>query len=950
MPSHGLSQYEGRNSVNAARPLTDPATWRKTMVKQIKQFRVFPQIFRLSGYALLAVMMQLVIGCQQAADSPRERISINDGWRFMKYDSGEQIDELIYDVRPDVKRRREIILGEDEATAAVAVEVKQPILKPWILPTGNDFISDPSKHYPQPKDRPLGDFPFLQSGFDDGSWESVTLPHDWAIKGPFFEGWKSEVSGGMGRLPSHGVAWYRKKLDISAADAGKSIFLDIDGAMSYAMVWLNGQLVGGWPYGYNSWRVDLTPYVLPGQENQLAIRLDNPNDSARWYPGGGIYRNVWLVKTSPIHVAHWGTYITTPQVSASQATVNLEVTVDNDSQQDAQLEVVTRLYALDKNGQQKGQAVATIAPVTLDVNADSKAVVSGSVVVNNPRLWGPAPEQTPNLYVAVTDVTLDGKVLDQYETSFGIRSLVFDGDKGLLVNGEHIFIKGVNLHHDHGALGSAVNLRAAQRQFEILQEMGCNAIRTAHNPYAPEFYQLADQMGFLIMDEMFDVWSLKKPALDFHLVFPEWHEQDLRSMIRRDRNHPSVIMWSFGNEVGEQYRGSKDAKTCHLLYDIAKDEDPSRPATTAMNVAKPNSTFAQFSDVVSLNYQGEGLRWDGPYAKFSGNKSAPQYQAFHDKFPDRVIVSSENSCTFTSRGEYFFPVYDGISAPFHGMEGAADTKLAHVSAYELYTEQFGSSPDKVFTAQEKHPFVAGGFVWTGWDYLGEPSPFYQSRSSYYGIVDLAGFPKNKYYLYQSHWRPNLPMAHILPHWNWPDRVGQVTPVHVFTSGDEAELFLNGKSLGKKAKGQYEYRLRWDDVTYTPGELKVVAYKDGKQWATDTVKTTGDAAKLSLEPDRATITNDGYDLSYVTLTVLDEDGLMVPRAKQMVTFEISGPGEIAATDNGDPTDMTAFPSLTRKAFNGLALVIVKAKPGQTGKITVTAKSEGLTLASTTIRSQ
>jgi beta-galactosidase len=672
----------------------------------------------------------------------------------------------------------------------------------------------------------------------------------------------------------------------------------------------------------------------------LAIRLDNPNDSSRWYPGGGIYRNIWLVKTSPVHVAHWGTRVTTPQVSTSKATVHLEVTIENDSNKKTNLEVVTRLHDYEEDGYNIGKAIATIKPVSVEIEAGGKAAVSGSVIVKNPRLWGPPPEQTPNRYVAVTIVSRNGNVLDQYVTPFGIRSLVFDGDKGLRVNGEHIFIKGVNLHHDHGALGGAFNLRAAQRQLEILQEMGCNAIRTAHNPFAPEFYQLTDRMGFLVMDEVFDVWNFKKPDLDFHLIFPEWHEQDLRSMIRRGRNHPSIIMWSFGNEVGEQYRGDKEAKTGQMLYGIAKDEDPTRPATSAMNVAKPDSAFARISDVISLNYQGEGMRWEGPYAKFKGNKSAPQYQPFHEAFPDKVILSSENSCVFTSRGEYFFPVHAGISAPFHGMEGAADTKRAHVSSYELYTEQFGASADKVFAAQEKHPFVAGGFVWTGWDYLGEPSPFYQSRSSYYGIVDLAGFPKNKYYLYQSHWRPDLPMAHILPHWNWPERLGEVTPVHVFTSGDEAELFLNGQSLGRKRKGRYEYRLRWDDVKYEPGALRVVAYRNGRFWAQDTVETAGPASDLEVSVDRRLIQADGQDLAFVTVRVLDADGRVCPRADSLIHFKIEGPGRIVATDNGDPTDMTPFPAHQRRAFNGLCLAVVRGLPHQPGIIKLVAEAENL----------
>lgn len=912
--------------------------------KELKSFNL------LKGCMLvIAIFLTLASISFSAQESARERINVNADWRFYKYASAEEADGLNYDMRPEVKKKRDIILGEDLATAAVDAKEEKPVLKTWILPTGNEFISDPVKRYIRPEGNPGGDFPFVQATFNDKSWQQVDLPYDWAIKGPFYEGWGAPVSGGMGRLPTPGVAWYRKKLDIPKTDKGKCIFLDVDGAMSYAMVWLNGNLVGGWPYGYNSWRVDLTPYVVPGGENQLAIRLDNPNDSSRWYSGGGIYRNVWLVKTSPVHIAHWGTRVTTPKVSESEAKVELEVTVDNDSRKALQVEVLTRIYAIDESCHQDSDAVANIAPVMVTIDAGESSAVSGSATIGNPRLWGPLPEQTPNLYVAVTTVLQDSKPVDRYETQFGIRSLVFDGDKGLLVNGEHIFIKGVNLHHDHGALGGALNVRAAQRQLEILQAMGCNAIRTAHNPFAPEFYDLADKMGFLVMDEIFDVWNFKKPDLDFHLIFPEWHEQDLRSMIRRDRNHPSVIMWSYGNEVGEQYRGAEEAKTGEMLYKIAKDEDPTRPATAAMNVAKPDSPFAQTPDVISLNYQGEGMRWDGPYAKFSGNKAPPQYQAFHNKFPDRVILSSENSCVFTSRGEYFFPVYDSISAPFHDIAGAADSERRQVSSYELYTEQFGASADKVFAAQERHLFVAGGFVWTGWDYLGEPSPFYLSRSSYYGIVDLAGFPKNKYYLYQSHWRPELPMAHILPHWNWPERISKVTPVHVFTSGDEAELFLNGKSLGRKKKGQYEYRLRWDNVKYEPGELKVIAYKEGEKWAQDVVRTTGKPAAIQLSADRVAIRADGTDLSFITARVVDEDGLTCPRASNGIRFHIEGPGEIVATDNGDPTNLVPFPSHEREAFNGLCLAIVRAIPSQSGTIKLIAKSNSLKEATTNIQS-
>jgi beta-galactosidase len=457
---------------------------------------------------------------------------------------------------------------------------------------------------------------------------------------------------------------------------------------------------------------------------------------------------------------------------------------------------------------------------------------------------------------------------------------------------------------------------------------------------------LADKLGFLVMDEVFDAWVRQKTPFDFHLIFNDWHEQDLRAFIRRDRNHPSVILWSVGNEVGEQNNGETGARVARELVAIAHDEDPTRCVTASMNSAKPNSPFAAAADVISLNYQGEGIRDTPEFASFNGIKTPPQYGVFHQQFPSRMIVSSESAAAFSSRGVYLFPVASGISNPTRD-GGGGDSRNRQVSAYELYAADFGSSADKVFAAQDHNPFVAGEFVWSGWDYLGEPSPYYNSRSSYYGIIDLAGFPKDRFYLYQSRWRPDMPMAHILPHWSWPGREGQITPVHVFTSGDEAELFLNEKSLGRKKKKQYEYRLRWDDVVYQPGGLKVIAYKNGREWATDTVMTAGDASKLLLTPDRATIAADGKDLSFVTLTVADKDSRTAPRAVNPIHFEVTGPGEILATDNGDPTDMTAFPSRDRKAFNGLALAIVRSKPGQPGSIVLTAKSEGLAAAQAAI---
>ncbi|KAA0220662.1 DUF4982 domain-containing protein [candidate division KSB1 bacterium] len=595
-----------------------------------------------------------------------------------------------------------------------------------------------------------------------------------------------------------------------------------------------------------------------------------------------------------------------------------------------------------------GEAVATFATLKTQVGAGKRTKVEGSVTLKNPSLWGPPPTQIPNRYVAVTTLLRNDKPIDLYETHFGIRSLRFEPDSGIFVNGELIKIKGVNQHHDLGALGAAFNTRAAERQLEILREMGCNAIRTAHNPPAPELLELTDRMGFLVMDEAFDVWERNKTPLDFHLIFPDWHEQDLRALVRRDRNCPSVIMWSIGNEVGEQYTGEAGAALAKRLYDIVKEEDSTRPITCAMNWAKPDMPLPAVLDVISLNYQGEGIRQSPEFEGTNRIRTAPQYEANHAKFPDKVILSSETASAFSSRGIYLFPVVQKNSDIVRDGRGG-DSKIRHVTSYELHAVDFGSSADKVFGSIARHPFVAGEFVWTGWDYLGEPTPYYESRSSYSGIIDLAGFKKDRFYLYQSHWRPELPMAHLLPHWNWPERIGEVTPVHIFTSGDEAELFINGKSLGRKKKGQYEYRLRWDEVKYEPGELKVVAYKNGEKWAENVVRTTGEPAKLEASADRDKIRADGKDLAFITVRVADKNRFTVPTAKNPIKFEIKGSGEIVATDNGDPTNFVPFSSHEREAFNGLALVIIRSKSSESGAITVTAKSPGLEEARVVIKS-
>ncbi len=892
-------------------------------------------------------------GALPAAASDLARTSIDDDWRFIKNDPAGIAENLTYPRAPRFRRAESASTNAFSPTSGIAQ---------YILPTGNDFIADPAKRYPQPQGNYGADIPYVDPSFDDGNWRQLDLPHDFAIEGPFIPPGQAGSDGATGRLPYFGVAWYRKHLSIPASDAGKQIYLDIDGAMSYATVWCNGQIVGGWPYGYASWRVDLTSMIKPGADNVLAIRLDNPPDSSRWYPGAGIYRNVWLTTTAPIHVGQWGTYITTPQVSTNSATVSIQTTTENDSKNDASITLSTAIYPLDASGRlDQSQPPVTSADASISIKAGDKTTTSQTLQVTDPKLWSPT---SPALYGALTTLTSDGQVVDRYETHFGIRTVTYDPNAGLLVNGVHFKLNGVCDHHDLGSLGTALNIRALTRQLQMLRDMGCNALRTSHNPPAPELLDLADQMGFLVMDESFDTWGDNKRPNDYGggNLFNVWHEQDLRAEIRRDRNHPCVILWSIGNEIAEQSQGSNSV-IAKELAGIVHSEDPTRPVTAACSDPNAmNNGFSSLLDAMGFNYKPDN------------------YIRFHQLYPNEFFFASETASTISSRGEYFFPV---TSAPFGVVNGrnrggqsngSQDDAIHQVSSYDLYHPGWATSVDHEFFGQDHSAAVAGEFVWTGFDYIGEPTPWGNgndpSRSSYFGIIDLAGFPKDRFYLYQAHWRPDYPMAHIVPqNWNWPEfaanpkanppQPARMIPVHVYTSGDEAELFLNGKSLGRKKKifdtpnnsrlnGQPAYRIRWDDVPYEPGVLKVVAYKNGKVWATDTVRTAGEASRLQLQPDRTIIAGDGHDISFVTLRVVDGHGTMVPNADNPIHFSVTGPGEIVTTDNGDPTDLSVFQTPDRKAFNGLALVIVKAKRGETGTITVTATANGLKTASTKIK--
>ena len=852
-------------------------------------------------------------GAQNAA-----RESFNDGWRFQRDDPAESSGVLSY-----------------------------PNIKDWVRSTGNEYVltSNAVKSA-----RPAGNVGenvgYTRADFNDSGWRALELPHDWAIEGDFVR----ELPGETGKRPYAGVGWYRKHFEVSAKDKDKRFYIDFDGVMSYPAVWLNGQFVGGWTYGYASFRLDLTPYLKFGGENVISVRVENLPESSRWYPGAGIYRNVWLTRTAKTHVAHWGTYLTTPEVSTRSATVRIRTTVENDSEASAAVSVSTRIFAFDAADRKSGKPLAVSEKSSLSLNPNAKADQETTLSLKNPKLWSVG---APNRYLAVTEIEQNGKTIDSYETVFGVRTIRFDAENGFFLNGERLYLKGVCQHHDLGALGAAINRRALERQLEILKEMGVNAIRTSHNPPAPELLDLADKLGFVVMDEAFDAWARGKKKNDYALVFNDWHEKDWRAQLRRDRNHPSVVLWSTGNEIWEQ--GTPEGhRISDELRRIAHEEDPTRPSTAGANDTRAGyNGFQKTVDVFGYNYKPH------EYAKFrASNPSIP-------------FLASETASTVSSRGEYFFPVTEDK------LQGRDNFQM---SSYDLYAPPWATPPDTEFEGQDKNPFTAGEFVWTGFDYLGEPTPYdgklktkpvvsdpalkqllddefaktgeiqLISRSSYFGIVDLAGFPKDRFYIYQARWRPELPMAHILPHWNWAERAGQVTPVHVYTSGDEAELFLNGKSLGRRKKGEFQYRLRWDEVVYAPGELKVVAYKNGQKWAEETLKTTGAAAQVTMLADRAAVRADGQDLSFVTVRIADQNGLTVPRSKNAIRFEIAGAGEIVATDNGDATDLTSFQSKTRRAYNGLALVIVRSIKGKSGKITLKAFSDGLKGAEVVISSR
>jgi beta-galactosidase len=902
-----------------------------------------------------------------------------------------------------------------------------------------------------------GDWKFLKGDndgaaaveFDDAAWAPVRLPHDWAIAGPFNE---SERSGFAAKLPWRGVGWYRKHFRLDQAD-GDRVYLDFDGVMAFPQVFVNGKLAGDWDYGYTSFRVDATPFVNLKGDNVVAVRVDTTNHGTRWYPGAGIYRKVTMAIERPVHIAHWGVYVTTPEVSDAEATVAVDAAIENHREADAKAQV--EFAVLDPAG--KEQAKRTFE---LDLPPGEKHI-GHSFAVPNPVKWDIG---AGNLYTLRTIVKVDGQAVDQSDEPFGIRSFELTADDGFHLNGRRVQLYGVCLHHDQGPLGGAFYKRAMERQLQIMRDMGVNAIRTSHNAPAPELLELCDRMGLFVWDECFDKWN---ETADRPRRNPPTHQQHaerhLRSLVMRDRNHPSVFVWSIGNEIPADREGSTPERM-KMMRDVVLKYDATRPVGIACHI--PEQVRQNMFDALD----------------FTGWNYSRRYAMARERYPNKPIIYSESASALSTRGFYKLPL------PTTKTDYA--TEAHQVDSYDFNAAPWSDIADREFKLMHDDPFVAGEFVWTGFDYLGEPTPFdREAKNSYFGIVDLCGMPKDRFYLYRSHWRPDETTIHILPHWNWPDRVGQNVPVMVYTNGDSAELFLNGKSLGRRTKGQsppaptnfakgrpatassteagneaasaaddnlesrwcassgepeqwfqvdlgevrplkylmlefereaknygyevkvssdqkswqtvvtqptsrepmwggpraalfdldalgryvrvefknlvgdswasirefgvydqraesqyyaptYDYRLRWNDVVYEPGELKVVAYKDGRPIGEATMRTAGEPAALRLRPDRRALEATGDDLCYVQVEALDGDGNPCPLADNLVTFTIDGPAEIAGVGNGNPISYEPFQADHRQLFYGKAMLILRTKPGAAGEIHITAKSDGL----------
>jgi len=765
----------------------------------------------------------------------------------------------------------------------------------------------------------------FEKNFDDKNWQTVQVPHDWAIYGPFDkeidkqtiaivqngENSATEKTGRTGSLPHIGQGWYRNYFTIAGLTKNQKVLIVFEGAMSGPRVYINGQKTGEWNYGYNYFYFDITNLIQPG-ENTLAISLTNQENASRWYPGAGLYRKVRLVIKDEQSIDQWGNYITTPYVTEEEAKVNIKTKAHG-----TDLSLITHIINAD------GDTVATDRTTKIFGNELEQAIK-----VLHPKLWSP---ETPYLYTAVSKLYSGNDLKDEISTRFGIRSIAFDPSKGFSLNGKIRKFKGVCLHHDLGPLGAAVNVAAMRRQLQILKDMGCNAIRSSHNMPSIEQLELCDEMGFMFLAESFDEWAAAKVKNGYHQHFENDAEKDIVHLVRATRNHPCIVMWSSGNEVPDQW-SSQGAKVAKWLQDIFHREDPTRPVTVGMDQVQATmaSGFGAVMDIPGLNYR------------------VNLYEQAYNKFPQGLILGSETASTVSSRGIYKFPVEKSIGKQYDDLQ---------CSSYDLEYCGWSNLPESDFIMEDAKPWVIGQFVWTGFDYLGEPTPYddkWPSRSSYFGICDLAGIPKDRYYLYRSKWNTTDNTLHILPHWNWAGREGKVTPVFAYTNYRSAELFVNGKSMGIQRKNdnseQSRYRLMWNNVKYEPGSLKVVAYdENGKAVKEKTIVTAGTPYKIVLEPDRSRINADGNDISFVTVSVADRQGNLCPTATNQLNFKVTGNGIYRAACNGDATSLEMFHLPTMKLFSGKLVVLVQSTD-KAGTIKLSVEGKGLKEANLVIESK
>ena len=777
---------------------------------------------------------------------------------------------------------------------------------------------------------------FSGTAYNDAHWQSVTVPHDWAIYGPFDmendiqrtaikqDGQKAAIehTGRTGGLPFVGVGWYRTTFDVSTLTNDKEVFVQFDGAMSNPEVYVNGQKAGEWHNGYNTFFLNITPYVK-AKNNTLAVRLNNLTQMSRWYPGAGLYRNVHIITKNKTHIPIWGIQITTPEVTNNFAKV-----VVNTEFVAAKKEAIAAETTIFN---QRGEKVAHSSNQATAYTTDK---ITTELYIDKPLLWDIGK---PNLYKAVTKLYENGQLKDEVSTTFGVRTIELKPNDGLYLNGRKIKIQGVCMHHDLGALGAAVNESAIRRQIRTMQDMGANAIRTSHNMPAPEYVRAADELGMLLAVESFDEWAIAKVENGYHLYFKEWAEKDLTNLVKHYRNNPSVLMWFIGNEVEEQSAES-GSQVAYYLQSIVQKLDPTRPVSNGMDRPQDilRNNMAATMQLAGFNYR--------PF----------KYREAYKKLPQRLFLGSETASTVSSRGVYKFPVVRKSMAKYADMQS---------SSYDVEHCGWSNLPEDDWIHQEDLPYMIGEFIWTGFDYLGEPTPYYvewPSHSSYFGAVDLAGLPKDRFYLYRSHWNKEAETLHILPHWNWEGREGETTPIFVYTNYPSAELFINGKSQGKRYKDlsikleeeekdgnpedlerQKRYRLMWMDTKYEAGVVKVVAYDDyGKAVAEKEIRTAGKPYALRLTTHKETaFSPNGKDLAYITVEAVDKDGNLCPNVNDLVTFSVKGVGSYRAAANGDPTCTDVFHLPKMHLFNGKLVVIVQSGE-EKGKTTLKAQSKRL----------